>query len=695
MKEEYVQKEKISKENVQKENMQEEMQQAGFEQPAFFSQKIRQEEEQKEQQEYKERKEYKKQPEYREQKDQERKRLRVAAYIRVSTDGSSQEDSYETQLAYFSDILMENPAWISAGVYCDYGVSGTSEEKRIGFQRLMRHCGEGRIDRIVSKSVSRFARNTRDFLKALEMLKKNHVTIAFEKEGLDTAVAQNDLFFTAFAAVAQEESHSISSNVSWGIRRRYPKGEARNFVIYGYRYVKGEQAVQVTQSGYRFRQVEVIPERAETVRRIFAELAEGKTYISIARELNFDRIGAPESAVFLKRKAMAQTPKGRLKKGLDEGWTAAHIRRIVHLERYTGDVKLQKTYKPDYRSHKKRVNQGELPQYYVRNHHPAVIDREVFLNVEKVRAAKKKMSGPKEEKKIHPFSGKLVCSQCGRFYWTRNRKSRPVWYCASTAQNNGNSVCHAERIYEKQLVRVCCAAVIERYELFGERWQEDDRIYTVAECGSENSEFIRNLIEKMEHIEQADEMEQDCMFLKRQIAKSQTCVWEAERILEELNGSLETSREAEDGSGLEEEAGALEQKIRHMSQELAREQRRVKKLSGQLEHLEQYWMELETDYEWRRKAIAWMSGLPDGWQGIAGFLQGMNSGYMRAFILMIEIISPFLYRIHWFDDVWTEVRMYTNVSRGNWNEEVSVRVQEYEKVLLHGERKDRKDKRYE
>ncbi|MDO4324913.1 MAG: recombinase family protein [bacterium] len=683
MKEEYVQKEKIPKENVKKENMQEEIQQAGFEQPAFFSQKIWQKEEvQKEQ---KEKQEYDEYEEYEEQKEQKRKQLRVAAYIRVSTDSSGQEESYETQLAYFSGILMKNPAWISAGVYCDYGVSGTSEEKRIGFQRLMRHCGEGRIDRIVSKSVSRFARNTRDFLKALEMLKKNHVTIAFEKEGLDTAVVQNDLFFTAFAAVAQEESRSISSNVSWGIRRRYPNGEARNFVVYGYRYAKGEQAVQVTQSGYRFRQVEVIPERAETVRRIFSELAQGKTYISVARDLNFDRIGAPESAVFLRRKAMAQTPKGRLKKGLDEGWTAAHIRRIVYLERYTGDVKLQKTYKPDYRSPKKQINQGELPQYYVRNHHPAVIDREMFLNVEKVRVAKKKMSGLKEEKKIHPFSGKLVCSQCGRFYWTRNRKSRPVWYCASTAQNNGKCVCHAERIYEKQLVRVCCVAVIERYELFGERWQKDDRIYTVAECGSENSEFIRTLIQKMEHIQQADEMEQDCMFLKRQIAKSQTCVWEAEQSLEGMNESLETSREAKGSSGLEEETGALEQKIRHISQELAREQRRVQKLSGQLEHLEQYWMELEADYEWRQKAIAWMRELPDGWQGIAGFLQGMDSGYMRAFILTIEIISPFLYRIHWFDDVWTEVRMYTNVSRGNWNEEVSVRMQEYEKVLLHGE----------
>ena len=393
MKKKRMQRETMQKENMQKEIAQEKsmqteivqtemkqeetMQEAGLRQPAFFAQKFHQRQEETE--------EKKEQEQGREQELKE-KRLRVAAYIRVSTDGSSQEDSYETQMRYFTENLMENPAWISAGVYCDYGVSGTSEEKRIGFRRLMRHCEEGRIDRIVSKSVSRFARNTRDFLRALEVLKKNHVSIAFEKEGLDTAVMQNDLFFTAFAAVAQEESRSISSNVSWSIRRRYPKGEARNFVIYGYHYVRGKQAVQVTKSGYRFRQVEAVPEQAAAVRRIFAEIAEGKTYISVARGLNFDRIDAPKSTVSGRGNLMAQTPKGKLKSGLQEGWTADHIRRIVYLERYTGDVKLQKTYKPDYRSRKTLVNHGELPQYYVRNHHPAILDRELFQEVEEAAA---------------------------------------------------------------------------------------------------------------------------------------------------------------------------------------------------------------------------------------------------------------------------------------------------------------------
>lgn len=161
----------------------------------------------------------------------------------------------------FPRRLSSTPFWISAGIYEDYGISGTSRERRTGFARLLRHCEEGRIDHIITKSISRFARNTRDFLKALEILKTNHVTIDFEKEHLNTAVAQNDLILTAFGALAQEESRSISANIQWGIRRHYSRGEARNIPIYGYRYTRSGPDRQITEGGYIFRRVEIVEKK--------------------------------------------------------------------------------------------------------------------------------------------------------------------------------------------------------------------------------------------------------------------------------------------------------------------------------------------------------------------------------------------------------------------------------------------------
>ena len=220
--------------------------------------------------------------------------LRVAAYVRVSTEHEEQEESFELQKAYFEELLNENPNWISVGIYSDFGVSATSREKRTGFKRLMRHCEEGRIDRIITKSISRFARNTYDFLNALDILKKNNITIAFEKERIDTAIAQNDMMLTAFGAVAQEESRSISANIRWAVEKHQQRGEVPNCVIYGYRYADGDDAVEILDSGYKIKKVVINEEEAKVVRRIFEQVDKGKSYAQIARELNFYNISAPE-----------------------------------------------------------------------------------------------------------------------------------------------------------------------------------------------------------------------------------------------------------------------------------------------------------------------------------------------------------------------------------------------------------------
>lgn len=290
--------------------------------------------------------------------------LNVAAYIRVSTDSSDQENSYETQERYFHQLIENNPDWNPIGVYSDYGISGTVKDKRVGFKRLLRHCREGKIDRIVCKSISRFSRNTADFMTALNTLHDNNVTILFEKENLDTADPTSDFILTTLAAIAQEESRSISRNINLGNKMRYPRGEVKNMVIYGYRY-NGKMVT--TESGYQYRDIEIVEEEAKIVRRIFQEVAEGTAYTDVARGLNYDRIPTPETVAVKARKKNSK--KGQLNSDLEEGWTGRIISQMIQRERYTGAVLIQKKYTVDFLNHNTQRNNGELPQYLVKNHH--------------------------------------------------------------------------------------------------------------------------------------------------------------------------------------------------------------------------------------------------------------------------------------------------------------------------------------
>lgn len=598
--------------------------------------------------------------------------LRVAAYIRVSTESSDQEESYEIQQAYFEELLSGHPLWISAGIYSDYGISGTSKEKRTGFLRLLRHCEEGRIDRIITKSISRFARNTRDFLKVLEVLKANQVTIVFEKEHLDTAVVRNNLMFTAFGAAAQEESRSISANIRWGFQKHYARGETGNIPIYGYRYAEGEDACQTMESGYSLRKIEIVEEEAAVVRRIFMEVAAGKTYINVARGLNGDQIPAPESIVTIGRKQMTETPDGVLNPGLDEGWTARHISRIIRLERYAGDVLLQKTYKQDYKSHRIVKNKGERKQYYVKNHHSAIVDRELYREVKTIWEVNASRYANGGVKSAYPFSGRLVCSHCGRFYRTRNRKNRPIWYCASTVQDNGKRVCSAERIYEEQIVRMCRKAVIDRFQIVPEMRKDSagqkdifNGSYTAVDVnfGAGNEELIKHLIQRMEMIQRADDMEHDRVFLKIQIARKRDEIDKDRQAIEALKANLQVMQMRQ--HIFQEEIGCswwktVEKHLTEVEKSLTENIQAEQKLVKQLAYMEEYWAGLEADYEWQKKAIAWMRTLPEGQQGIVDFLNGLTDEYVKAFIFSIKVESALKYRVRWFDDTWSDVEMSTN-----------------------------------
>ena len=599
--------------------------------------------------------------------------LRVAAYIRVSSDSSDQENSYETQDKYFSGLLSKNPEWTSAGVYSDYGISGTDKQHRTGYKRLLRHCREGKIDRIVCKSISRFARNTSDFMTALNTLHDHQVTILFEKEGLDTADPTNDFILTTLAAIAQEESRSISSNIRWGNQKRYPKGQARNYDIYGYCYAKGEDAFETMEDGYQIHRVEIVEEEAAIVRRIFQEVEDGERYSDIARRLNYEHIPAPDQGK-AKRKIRGRTT---VKEGIETGWTSAMISRMITLERYCGDALLQKTYTPDFLTHKSRINNGEMPQYLVRDHHPAIISREQFERVQKVRQGNAARFGNRGKRADHPFSGRLICAHCGRAFNIRNASHYPIWFCPTSALNNGKGVCHAEKIYEEQAIRMFRKAFTDRFHLLSEPVLDDVTAADIlsGRYGEEESprchfdqradRFVEQIRQRLVNIQKMDFMERDRGFLKRQIEALKVTISEAEsrrRILTTQRDTLGIRKELlndamVDGSTL----AALENRIQEESDRIRNAEKEKEKLEQRLSHLESYWEQLEAGHEERDRALEWIETLPEGQEGTVAFLNGLTSAYVKAFALSITVHDPLHYTVHWFDDTSTDVEMYSNV----------------------------------
>ena len=599
--------------------------------------------------------------------------LRVAAYIRVSTDSSDQENSYETQDRYFTELLTRNPEWIGAGVYSDYGISGTNQQHRTGYKRLLRHCREEKIDRIVCKSISRFARNTSDFMTALNILHDHHVTILFEKEGLDTADPTSDFILTTLAAIAQEESRSISSNIRWGNKKRYPKGQVRNYDIYGYRYAEGKNAFETMEDGYEIRRVELVEEEAAIVRRIFQEVEDGERYSDIARRLNYEHIPAPDQGK-AKRKIRGRTT---VKEGIETGWTSAMISRMITLERYCGDALLQKTYTPDFLTHKSRKNEGEMPQYLVRDHHPAIINREQFERVQKIRQGNAARYGNGGKRTDRPFSGRLICAHCGRAYNIRNVSHYPIWFCPTSALNNGKAVCHAEKIYEEQAVRMFRKAFTERFRLLSEPVMDDVKVADImsGRYGEEEGPrcsfdqradgFVEQIRQRLVNIQKMDFMERDREFLKRQIEALNLTISEAadrRRILVTQRDTMEIRKELLNDELVDDSTlAALDTHIGEEAARIQEAEEEKRRLGQRLTHLESYWEQLEAGHEERDKALEWIKTLPEGREGTIAFLNGLTSTYVKAFALSITVHDPLHYTVHWFDDTFTDVEMYSNI----------------------------------
>ncbi|AKA72361.1 recombinase family protein [Clostridium scatologenes] len=345
---------------------------------------------------------------------------RVAAYARVSTDNEEQLSSFDAQMDYYTRHIKSNPAWTFIEVYTDEGISATSTKKREGFKRMISDALNGKIDLIITKSVSRFARNTVDTLTTVRKLKEKGVEVYFEKENIYTLDSKGELLITIMSSLAQEESRSISENVTWGQRKRFADGKVSLPYKRFLGYEKGEGGLP-----------KIVEKEAVIVRLIYKLFLEGKTPSWVAKYLTTNKI---------------PTPGGK------EIWRQSTVLSILQNEKYKGDAILQKSFTVDFLTKKKKTNEGEVPQYYVENSHPAIISHEVYDLTQSEIKKRKKVKGYKTSGDC--FSGKIVCGNCGSFYgrkvWHSTSKYRRViWQCNSKFKNDKK--CDTPHIYEDTL----------------------------------------------------------------------------------------------------------------------------------------------------------------------------------------------------------------------------------------------------
>lgn len=374
------------------------------------------------------------------------KKLRVAAYCRVSTELEEQESSYEAQVEYYTRKIQETDNWKMAGIYADDGKSATNTKKRDDFNAMIKDALDGKIDMILTKSVSRFARNTVDSLLTIRKLKEKNVAVVFEKEGVNTLDGTGEILITILSSLAQEESRNISENTRWGVVRRFENGKmiVNHNKFMG--YTKNENGDLV-----------IVPEEAKIVRLIFRLYLEGYSAKKISQYLEENGI---------------KTATGQDK------WYDSVIFKMLRNEKYMGDALLQKTYTVDFMTKKKVINKGIVPQYYVEDDHEPIIPKELFYRVQEELARrasmcksavtrKKKKNGKHSSKSKfsseYALTGLLLCGDCGQEYrrvtWSRNGKKKIVWRCSNRLTNGTKNCKKSETLEEGVLNRAVMEAI--------------------------------------------------------------------------------------------------------------------------------------------------------------------------------------------------------------------------------------------
>ena len=406
---------------------------------------------------------------------------RVAAYCRVSTDDEEQLTSYNTQKRVYTDMVMANKEWELVGIYADEGISGTRADKRPEFKRMIDDCFAGKIDYIITKSVSRFARNTVDCLDHVRQLKARGIGVYFEEQNIDTLKCDSELYLVIYAGFAQSESESMSKNITWSYRKNFEDGKC----IYIYKkllgYKKGADGTP-----------EIVPEEAVIVERIFNMFLAGMTAEGISNVLKAEKIKVP---------------------GKELNFSKKMILGILQNEKYCGDCILQKTVTVDCISKSRKKNEGEAPMYLVENSHPAIVSREVFNRVQE-EISRRKALPPQSKKKAVTASGKyskyaltevLRCGECGSRYkrvtWTSSGKKQIVWRCVSRLDYGKKYCKDSITVKEEELQEAIVRAIRKLNE-------EDDSTYialmkaTLGDAlgitgNSEEVEFLERRIEAL------------------------------------------------------------------------------------------------------------------------------------------------------------------------------------------------------
>ena len=374
------------------------------------------------------------------------KRLKVAAYCRVSTDDKEQKTSYEAQIQYYTNKINKNPNWQMAGIFADEGITGTQAKKRPEFLKMIRLCRQGKIDVILTKSLSRFARNTVDSLNYIRELRLLGIAVISEKENINTLTTESEMLITIMSCFAQAESESISKNVSWGIHQSFKNGNVpmQYKRLLGYEKGKNDKP-------------KIVPEEAEIVKEIYRQYLDGMSLNMIVGRLN---------------------EKGLTTKGNNSPYRKEVVQRILTNEKYTGDALLQKTYVTDCITKKTRKNNGELPMYLVKNHHEPIISHSDFNRVQEEmarRSAKRKIADKLTKTEQGKYSAKyalselLICGECGEHYrrvtWTAKGFKEIKWRCINRIQY-GKRKCHnSPTIDEQKLQKAIVSAINEFCEV--------------------------------------------------------------------------------------------------------------------------------------------------------------------------------------------------------------------------------------
>jgi site-specific DNA recombinase len=345
------------------------------------------------------------------------KAVNVAAYARVSSAKDAMHHSLSAQVSYYSGYIQSHPGWNYAGVYADGAKTGT-KDSRENFQRLLSDCRAGKVDLVLTKSISRFARNTVTLLETVRELKNLGIDVYFEEQNIHTISAEGELMLSILASFAQAESLSASENQKWRVKKNFTEGMPWNGTMLGYRYNKGRFVIE--------------PNEAKLVKRIYSDYIAGKGTTAIANALNAEGVSTR----------------------LGFTWHPSSIQKILRNYNYTGNLLLQKTFRKDHLTKRTLINNGELPKYHATDTHEPIISLETFEAVQAEIERRTSLHAPKKDcTNRYPFSGKIVCAKCGKHFRRKTTKTRIVWVC-STYNTQGKAACASKQIPETTLIEL-------------------------------------------------------------------------------------------------------------------------------------------------------------------------------------------------------------------------------------------------